>query len=160
MGGVSGGQFGTRQDHTSRRPNRSPEDLATEPDGSPAAGTHRHGRACNHRQKGWKGILMRPIPDSLLSIVGLDLYTKGRAAEGISKADGSSNPFDLGIVRNCTDFWTRGRTLGVDYVSLYDIPPEGFARAIAARRRAADAQASSRSRNDGYVMVSSSQEEV
>jgi hypothetical protein len=62
----------------------------------------------------------------LLSIVGLDLYTKGKGGEGLKKASRSQNPFDHGLVINCQDFWTRGRALGVKYEDLYDIPPGGF----------------------------------
>lgn len=62
----------------------------------------------------------------LLSIVGLDLYTKGKAGEGLKKASRSQNPFDQGIVVNCQDFWTRGRALGVRYEQLYDVPSGGF----------------------------------
>lgn len=62
----------------------------------------------------------------LLSIVGLDLYTKGKGREGLKKASRSQNPFDQGVVVNCQDFWTRGRALGVRYEELYDVPPGGF----------------------------------
>lgn len=75
--------------------------------------------------------------DWLLSIVGLDLYTKGKAGEGLRKAgkQGGSNPFDLGFVINCQDFWSRGRELDVSYDSLYDVPEEGFkARHRSAKR--------------------------
>lgn len=37
----------------------------------------------------------------LLSIVGLDLYTKGKAGEGLKKASSAGNPFDFGVVSNC-----------------------------------------------------------
>ncbi|MCO5589816.1 hypothetical protein L7F22_043785 [Adiantum nelumboides] len=66
------------------------------------------------------------IGNWLLSIVGLDLYTKGKAGEGLKKASRSQNPFDQGIVVNCQDFWTRGRALGVRYEQLYDVPSGGF----------------------------------
>ncbi|UZJ51434.1 hypothetical protein CBS101457_000754 [Exobasidium rhododendri] len=62
----------------------------------------------------------------LLSIVGLDLYTKGKGGEGLKKASRSQNPFDHGLLINCQDFWTRGRILGVKYEELYDIPSGGF----------------------------------
>lgn len=32
----------------------------------------------------------------------------------------------MGLVRNCQDFWTRGRELGVRYEELYDVPVGGF----------------------------------
>jgi len=28
--------------------------------------------------------------------------------------------------RNCRDFWTMGREVGVEYGSVYDVPMEGF----------------------------------
>jgi ankyrin repeat protein len=62
----------------------------------------------------------------LLSIVGLDLYTKGKGGEGLKKASRSQNPFDQGPFINCQDFWTRGRVLSVKYEELYDVPPGGF----------------------------------
>ncbi|PWN21085.1 hypothetical protein BCV69DRAFT_298870 [Microstroma glucosiphilum] len=74
----------------------------------------------------------------LLSIVGLDLYTKGKAGEGLRRANKAGNPFDLGVRTNCLDFWSRGRELGITYESLYDIPEEGFAvrhRQIVRQRR-------------------------
>lgn len=37
----------------------------------------------------------------LLSIVGLDLYTKGKAGEGLKRASKAGNPFDRGMVVNC-----------------------------------------------------------
>lgn len=43
----------------------------------------------------------------LLSIVGLDLYTKGRAGEGLRRATKAGNPFDLGIRTNCLGEWPR-----------------------------------------------------
>lgn len=88
----------------------------------------------------------------LLKIVGLDLYTKGKAGEGLKRANQAGNPFDRGFVINCrgefdsssfdsgrlvvdtlcslslsryliivSDFWTRGRALGVNYEELYDV---------------------------------------
>ncbi|KAK0559065.1 palmitoyltransferase akr1 [Tilletia horrida] len=62
----------------------------------------------------------------VLSIVGLDLYTRGKAGEGLKRAGSAGNPFDRGFKTNCEDFWTRGKKLGVRYEELYDIPPNGF----------------------------------
>lgn len=70
--------------------------------------------------------VMRGTGNWLLSIVGLDLYTKGKGGEGLKKASRSQNPFDQGLLINCEDFWTRGRVLGVKYEELYDVPPGGF----------------------------------
>ncbi|KAK0544456.1 palmitoyltransferase akr1 [Tilletia horrida] len=58
----------------------------------------------------------------LLSIVGLDLYTRGKAGEGLKRAGQASNPFDRGYIANCEDFWTRGKKLGVRYEELYELP--------------------------------------
>lgn len=79
--------------------------------GCPREGGH------HHRHNGAK------VFKRLLALLGLDLYTKGKAAEGIRKSaterrSDKFNPFDAGIWRNCTDFWSRGKTLGVDYVSV------------------------------------------
>lgn len=42
----------------------------------------------------------------LLSIVGLDLYTRGKAGEGLKKASAAGNPFDMGLIGNCRgEFW-------------------------------------------------------
>lgn len=121
----------------------------------------------------------------LLSLLGLDLYTKGKAAEGmtLSASDKGQklNPFDVGIWRNCTDFWSRGRTLGVDYTSvsqstclvdspsdsrlmfdhsqLYEVPDGGFKAAFSSRRADSlkDKRASKRS-GGRYEMVSQTEE--
>ncbi|PWZ02498.1 ankyrin [Testicularia cyperi] len=59
----------------------------------------------------------------VLSIVGLDLYTKGKAGEGLKRANSASNPFDHGFLSNCKDFWSKGQDLNLDYTLLYDLPP-------------------------------------
>ncbi|KAL9939060.1 hypothetical protein V8E36_001873 [Tilletia maclaganii] len=64
----------------------------------------------------------------VLSIVGLDLYTRGKAGEGLKRAGSAGNPFDRGWITNCEDFWTRGKKLGVRYEQLYDIPTEAAPR--------------------------------
>lgn len=87
---------------------------------------HVHGPSCDHGRTGaskkkGKGAF-------LLKILGIDRFTEGKAAEGLAKAGTVTNPFDLGIWRNCTDFWSRGRELGVDYTRLYDVPDGGVSR--------------------------------
>ena len=67
-----------------------------------------------------------------MNLLGFDRFTKGKAADGLARAAKAPNPFDLGIVGNCKDFWTRGGELGVEYERLYDVPPEGF---VEAKRR-------------------------
>ncbi|KAL5478760.1 AKR1 [Sanghuangporus weigelae] len=72
---------------------------------------------------------------TLLQLTGLDIFTRGRAADGLARARKASNPFDLGIIGNCKDFWTAGRELGVEYERLYDVPSEGFREARRRRER-------------------------
>ncbi|CDZ96517.1 palmitoyltransferase akr1 [Phaffia rhodozyma] len=95
-------------------------------DGStlPHVHAHAHGHAHGHRHGilgcmggGWR---------FMLQILGLDRFTKGKAAKGLRMAGRDANPFDQGIIGNCMDFWTVGGTLGVDYRQLYDIPLGGF----------------------------------
>lgn len=142
------------------------------PGGAATPAGHVHGPACNHGRghhthnplKICAGILGRLLPNTLLAIVGLDLYTRGGGAEGMLRAnnekDKGTNPFDVGIIRNCTDFWTRGKTLGVDYEKLFDLPPEGYPALIAKRKRMKESQKESdgvlRSRGSGYEMLNQS----
>lgn len=70
----------------------------------------------------------------LLNVLGLDRFTKGKAVDGLARAGKASNPFNVGIVGNCKDFWTAGRQLGVEYERLYAVPPEGWAEARRQRR--------------------------
>lgn len=65
----------------------------------------------------------------LMNLLGFDRFTKGKAVDGLARAGKASNPFDLGILGNCKDFWTKGRELGVEYETLYDVPLEGFKEA-------------------------------
>ncbi|KAJ7607505.1 hypothetical protein FB45DRAFT_764062 [Roridomyces roridus] len=71
----------------------------------------------------------------LMNLLGFDRFTKGKAVDGLARAGKASNPFDLGMVRNCRDFWTKGRELGVEYERLYDVPLEGFEEARKRRER-------------------------
>jgi len=68
----------------------------------------------------------------LMHLLGLDRFTKGKATEGLARSRKAHNPFDLGFMGNCKDFWTRGRELGVEYERVYDVPREGF---VEAKRR-------------------------
>lgn len=68
----------------------------------------------------------------LMNLLGFDRFTRGKAADGLARAAKAPNPFDLGFMGNCKDFWTRGRELGVEYDRLYDVPVEGF---VEAKRR-------------------------
>jgi hypothetical protein len=71
-----------------------------------------------------------------MNLLGLDRFTKGKAVDGLARASKAPNPFDLGVVGNCKDFWTAGKELGVEYERLYDVPMEGFKEAK--RRREMD----------------------
>ena len=71
----------------------------------------------------------------LMNLLGFDRFTKGKAADGLARASKATNPFDLGIVGNCKDFWTAGKELGVRYETLYDVPLEGFREAKRRRDR-------------------------
>jgi palmitoyltransferase ZDHHC13/17 len=110
-------------------------------DGNQAHGQHHHkkGGVCG----GAGGFLMQ--------ILGFDRYTKGKAADGLARASKASNPFDLGFIGNCRDFWTRGRELGVEYDRLYDVPPEGFHEAKK-RREQDDEDFGQRPKRKGIFM--------
>ncbi|KDE03687.1 hypothetical protein MVLG_05818 [Microbotryum lychnidis-dioicae p1A1 Lamole] len=71
----------------------------------------------------------------LLKILGIDRFTTGQAVTGLAKSGHVANPFDLGLVGNCRDFWTRGKELDVDYTRLHEIPEGGFQKAVRERRR-------------------------
>ncbi|KIJ26210.1 hypothetical protein M422DRAFT_272738 [Sphaerobolus stellatus SS14] len=88
---------------------------------------HEHTHSHKHGAGGCWGFI--------LNILGLDRFTKGKAGEGLARASTAANPFDLGIIGNCKDFWTTGHELGVEYDRLYDVPVEGF-RATRERRLA------------------------
>ncbi|KAH9961433.1 hypothetical protein BGW80DRAFT_1564040 [Lactifluus volemus] len=83
---------------------------------------HRHCSGCN--------------TNFLMQLLGFDRFTSGKAANGLARSGHAANPFNMGIVGNCRDFWTRGRELGVEYERLYEVPPEGFREAR--RRRELD----------------------
>lgn len=68
----------------------------------------------------------------LMNLLGFDRFTRGRAVNGLARAGKASNPFDMGVLGNCRDFWGKGSELGVEYELLYDVPVEGFREA---RRR-------------------------
>lgn len=96
--------------------------------GEPASGHNHH-----HHRHGFKQTLAG-MGGCLLRVVGLDLYTRGKAGEGIRRAGKGGNPFDLGFRANCRDFWSQGGELGVDYTSLFDVPPQGFAAVVKERK--------------------------
>ncbi|TBU59994.1 DHHC palmitoyltransferase-domain-containing protein [Dichomitus squalens] len=122
MGGRGGatlhGQMGHRH---------LPTDDSVGAEGSLSGSAHAHHRH-NHSMCAGCG------SGFLMSLLGFDRFTKGKAADGLARAAKAPNPFDLGIIGNCKDFWTSGRELGVEYERLYDVPLEGFQEAK--RRRA------------------------
>jgi palmitoyltransferase len=101
---------------------------------------HRHSGVCAGCGSGF-----------LMNLLGFDRFTKGKAADGLARAGKASNPFDLGIVGNCKDFWTAGKELGVEYDKLYDVPYEGFREAK--RRRERDEEEEGGRRSSGRKSI-------
>lgn len=110
MGGRGGASMGQQMGHVHTH----------NPSEDGASGSHHH----RHSMCGGGGLIM--------NLLGFDRFTKGKAADGLARAAKAPNPFHLGVVGNCKDFWTAGRELGVEYERLYDVPPEGF---VEAKRR-------------------------
>lgn len=129
MGGRGGasyaGQMGHRHRHggTGVGPTAEldTEDAALTRDASSGSPAHAH----QHRHKSCGGC----GSSFLMNLLGFDRFTKGKAVNGLARAGKASNPFDLGFVGNCKDFWTKGKELGVEYEQLYDVPLEGFREA-------------------------------
>lgn len=72
----------------------------------------------------------------LMKLMGLDRFTQKKDREGLKKlGSGARNPFDVGCIGNCRDFWTIGREIGVDYERLYEVPLEGFEEAKRRRQQ-------------------------
>lgn len=101
------------------------------------ADQHIHGEHCDHSSSSPSGSGSKSKSTHfLLKILGIDRFTSGRAAEGLlAKSTTVANPFDLGVRSNCTDFWTRGKELGVEYERLYSVPEGGFAKVVRERKR-------------------------
>jgi palmitoyltransferase ZDHHC13/17 len=118
MGGRGGGSMHAQQGHTHHHAHGQ----GSESDAD--AHRHKHSGMCC----GGGGFLM--------NLLGFDRFTKGKAADGLARSHKAPNPFHLGVVGNCKDFWTAGRELGVEYDKLYDVPLEGFQEAK--RRRLED----------------------
>ncbi len=116
MGGKAGASMTTQSNFMAQR--------AASGSHTAAAGEESHGEEGHHHH----GVrdLACGLCNALLRVVGLDLYTRGKAGEGLKRASSASNPFSFGVVTNCRDFWTAGRELGVRYEELYEIPVEGF----------------------------------
>lgn len=126
MGGRGGasmsGQMGHQSQHRHASMSPDPDDVTTLE--SPASGVHQHAGVCAGCGSGF-----------LMNLLGLDRFTKGKATTGLARAGKATNPFDLGVVGNCKDFWSAGRELGVEYDKLYDVPVEGFREAKLRRER-------------------------
>lgn len=139
MGGRGGASMsGQMGGHSSHHHHHHHSDAASSlaginDDNSSGSGgaVHRHSGICAGCGSGF-----------LMNLLGFDRFTKGRAVDGLARASKASNPFDLGIVGNCKDFWTAGKELGVKYEMLYDVPLEGFREAKRRRNREIDEEVS------------------
>jgi hypothetical protein len=126
MGGRGGASMSGQMSHHhhGRRHDADNEDAslagidASSSNSSSTGVVHRHSGICSGCGSGF-----------LMNLLGFDRFTKGKAVDGLARAGKASNPFDLGIVGNCKDFWTAGKELGVKYEMLYDVPLEGFREA-------------------------------
>lgn len=99
------------------------EDAASSFTTTTSAG-HAHPHGHSHSGLGTLKRICSASGGWLLSIVGLDLYTRGKAGEGLKRASAAANPFDHGMVANCKDFWSKGQDVAIDYTTLYDLPAE------------------------------------
>ncbi|KAL6303324.1 DHHC palmitoyltransferase-domain-containing protein [Sparassis latifolia] len=125
MGGRGGASLSSQMGHQHHRHAQGASDSESVGEGAAGGAHHAHSH----------GICTGCGSGFLMNILGFDRFTKGKAADGLARAAKAPNPFDLGIIGNCKDFWTSGRELGVDYERVYDVPPEGFAEAKRRRQR-------------------------
>lgn len=130
MGGRGGASYAGQMGHRHRHgggpiPGLDTEDTALVGDASSSSSGSSGRNTHNHRHKSCGGC----GSGFLMNLLGFDRFTKGKAVDGLTRAGKASNPFDLGFVGNCKDFWTKGRELGVEYEQLYDVPLEGFREA-------------------------------
>ncbi|KAF7970447.1 hypothetical protein HWV62_23935 [Athelia sp. TMB] len=126
MGGRGGASLNGQMGHKHRHSGSADVDDGTGSETPTPGHSHKHG-VCAGCGSGF-----------LMNLLGLDRFTKGKATTGLARAGKATNPFDLGIVGNCKDFWTAGRELGVEYEKLYDVPAEGFREAKLRRLREDD----------------------
>jgi len=127
MGGRGGASLSgqmSHHHHHGRRHDTDGEDASLA--GSDASGSNSSGSGVVHRHS---GICAGCGSGFLMNLLGFDRFTRGKAVDGLARAGKASNPFDLGMVGNCKDFWTAGKELGVKYETLYDVPLEGFREA-------------------------------
>ncbi|EPS96187.1 hypothetical protein FOMPIDRAFT_91156 [Fomitopsis schrenkii] len=121
MGGRGGASLSSQMGHHHHGQGMSDSDGAA----TPTAHHHKHSHgACGGCGSGF-----------LMNLLGFDRFTKGKAADGLARAGKAPNPFDLGVIGNCKDFWTKGRELGVEYENLYDVPLDGFREAKKRKQR-------------------------
>ncbi|WWC67222.1 uncharacterized protein I206_101129 [Kwoniella pini CBS 10737] len=147
-------------------PDASPDGTSSfPPPPPPASGAsnngHVHGPECNHGNAGHDHGIMgickglgKVISGPLMNILGLDRFTKGKALGGMKKAGKDQNPFDMGFIQNCSDFWIPSRD--IDYTQLYEIPSEGwraYRRKIAMQKKLGGDNG-----KGGYVAVSALEE--
>ncbi|WRT63294.1 uncharacterized protein IL334_000199 [Kwoniella shivajii] len=156
--GAAPGQLGASEE-AEGLPTAGPDGNSFPP--PPNSSGHVHGPECNHSEGGHshgiKGIcqgLGKVISGPLMNILGLDRFTKGKAIGGMKKAGKDQNPFDMGFVKNCSDFWIPSRD--IDYTQLYEIPPEGW-RAYR-RRIAMQKKLGGENGKGGYVAVNDVEE--
>jgi hypothetical protein len=128
MGG-RGGSLATQLSHRHTHALQADADDTLSGEATPTSGhAHAHGRHPHQHGSGCStGFLMH--------LLGFDRFTSGKAANGLARAGHAANPFNVGVVSNCRDFWTRGRELGVEYDRLYEIPAEGLREAKRRRER-------------------------
>ncbi|WVR03185.1 hypothetical protein IAU60_000176 [Kwoniella sp. DSM 27419] len=129
----------------------------------PGAAGHVHGPGCEHGNHAHGhshgpvqicSALAKMLSGPLMGILGLDRFTKGKALGGMKRAGRDQNPFDMGVVKNCTDFWLPSDD--IDYATLYDMPSEGwraYRRKLGMRRRLGGEDG-----KPGYVAVSGEEE--
>lgn len=149
MGGRGGASLSGQMSHHHQHGRRHDSDnedasLAGNDASSTSSGTgavHRHSGICAGCGSGF-----------LMNLLGFDRFTRGKAVDGLARASKASNPFDLGIVGNCKDFWTAGKELGVKYETLYDVPLEGFKEAKMRNREVEDEGVRKASSRKGLFM--------
>jgi hypothetical protein len=79
----------------------------------PTAHGHRHSH-------GQGGMLSKGRMGFLMKLMGLDRFTQSKDREGLvklGKPNSVRNPFDLGCMSNCRDFWTMGKEVRIESYS-------------------------------------------
>jgi palmitoyltransferase ZDHHC13/17 len=123
--GFMGGRGGTSLNAQMGHQHQNQHHRAGSADDSDSQTPHAH----RHTGGSVSGFLCCGSGGFLMNLLGFDRFTRGKAVDGLARAGSAVNPFDLGLVGNCKDFWSAGRELGVEYERLYDVPLEGFSEA-------------------------------